>query len=101
MRARIFKQPKTTTQSGQANTHDWILEYGQSSPRQSDPLMGWSGSGDTSSQVRLKFPTEAAAVAYAEREGIAFDLELATPRVRRPKAYADNFRFDRTQNWTH
>ncbi len=101
MRARIFKEPKTSMQSGQANTHDWVLEYGQSTPRRTDPLMGWSGSGDMASQVRLKFPTQEEAVAYAEREAIAYDLELPSPRIRKPKAYADNFRADRLQNWTH
>jgi len=101
MRARIFKEPKTTTQSGQANTHDWILEYGQSLPKRVDPLMGWSGSGDTQSQLRLKFPNQEDAVAYAEREGIAFDLEIPVARIRKPKAYADNFRTDRVKNWTH
>ena len=101
MRARIFKEPKTSMQSGLANTHDWVLEYGQQAPRVVDPLMGWSGSGDMQSQLRLKFPTREEAVAYAEREGVAYDLELPAPRVRKPKAYADNFRFDRLQNWTH
>ena len=51
MRARIYQQPKTAMQSGQANTHDWILEYGQSEQRIQDPLMGWFGSGDTRSQL--------------------------------------------------
>ncbi len=101
MRARIYKEPKAITQSGQANTHDWILEYGQSLPRRTDPLMGWTGSGDTQSQLRLKFPTQEDAVAYAAREGIAYDIELPVARIRRPKAYADNFKSDRVQNWTH
>ena len=101
MRARIFKDPKNASQSGQANTHDWILEYGQSRQRQVDPLMGWTGSSDTQSQIRLKFPTQDEAVAYADREGIPYDLELPVARIRKPKAYADNFRVDRIQNWTH
>jgi len=101
MRARIFQQPKSSMQSGQANTHDWVLEYGQSEQRQQDPLMGWFGSGDTQSQLRLNFPDKEEAVAYAERHSIPYDLELPPVRIRRPKAYADNFRFDRRQNWTH
>ncbi|MCQ8240773.1 ETC complex I subunit [Rhizosaccharibacter radicis] len=101
MRARIYQQPKSSMQSGQSNTHDWVLEYGQTQARQQDPLMGWFGSGDTSSQVRLRFPTRDEAVAYAERNAIAFDVELPAARVRKPKAYADNFRADRLQNWTH
>ena len=101
MRARIFQQPKDSNQSGHANTQDWILHYGQSEQRQQDPLMGWFGSGDTRSQLVLRFPSREDAVAYAERQGIPYDIELPVPRIRRPKAYADNFRFDRRQNWTH
>jgi len=101
MRARIFRQAKNAMQSGRANTHDWILEYGQSEQRQVDPIMGWPGSADTQSQLRLVFPTEDAAVGYATRNAIPFDLELPTARVRKPSVYSDNFRPDRTQNWTH
>ena len=100
MRARIFQQPKSSMQSGNA-AHNWLLEYGQSEQRHSDPLMGWFGSGDTRSQLRLRFPTREDAVAYAEREGIPYDVELSSERIRRPKSYADNFRSDRRGNWTH
>jgi hypothetical protein len=100
-RARIYQQPKTAMQSGQANTHEWILEFEPAEPRRADPLMGWIGSADTRAQLRLRFDSQEEAVAYATRNGLACDIEL--PRVRRfrPKAYADNFRNDRPDNWTH
>jgi len=102
MRARIFRQAKNAMQSGRANTHDWILEYGQSEPRRVDPIMGWPGSSDTQSQLRMVFPSQEDAVGYATRNGIPYDLELPTPpRVRKPAVYSDNFRPDRTLNWTH
>ncbi|RBM09741.1 ETC complex I subunit [Novacetimonas cocois] len=101
MRARVYQESKTATQSGQVNTHTWVLEYGQTQPRHVDTLMGWTGSRDTLSQVRLLFPSQEAAVAYATHNGIGYDLELPVPRIRKPKAYADNFRCDRIQNWTH
>ena len=41
------------------------------------------------------------ALAYADRNGIAYDLELPQARRVRPKAYADNFRYGRIDNWTH
>jgi hypothetical protein len=63
--------------------------------------MGWNGGASTQSQVRLLFPTQHEAVAYAERNGLAYDLELASPRVHKPKVYADNFKFGRLENWTH
>ena len=40
-------------------------------------------------------------LAYAQRQGIAYDIELEHQRHIRPKAYADNFRFGRLENWTH
>jgi hypothetical protein len=63
--------------------------------------MGWSGSSDTRGQIRLKFDTQDEAVAFAERQGLAYSVELARPRRMKPKAYADNFKFTRAENWTH
>jgi hypothetical protein len=63
--------------------------------------MGWTGGGDTQTQVRLNFATRDEAVSYAERRGLSFVVELPQERRVRPKAYADNFRFGRSENWTH
>ncbi len=101
MTARIYQPPKSAMQSGRAGTHHWVLEFEPSEPRRADPLMGWIGSADTQRQVRLSFATREEAVAYAERQGIAFEVELPQARHVRPKAYADNFRFGRTEMWTH
>jgi hypothetical protein len=101
MRARIFKPPKNAMQSGWANTNEWVLEFVPTSPRRPDPLMGWIGSGDTQAQVRLFFATQDEAVAYAQRNGIEYDLEVPLERRVKPKAYADNFRYGRLENWTH
>jgi hypothetical protein len=101
MRARIYQPPKNAMQSGRAGTELWRLEFEPTGPRVADPLMGWIGSADTQAQVRLGFPTQEEAVAYAERNGIAYDLELPQQRVVKPKAYSDNFRFSRRENWTH
>ena len=101
MKARIYQQPRNAMQSGQANTHDWVLEFEPSEPRRPDPLMGWSGSADTQAQVRLRFDSRDEAVAYAEASGLSFDVELPRAKRYRPKAYADNFKFTRAENWTH
>ena len=100
-RARIYQQPKTAMQSGMAGTGEWVLDFEPAEARRADPLMGWSGSADTQAQVRLRFDSRDEAIAYADRCGLAYDVEL--PRTRRvgPKAYADNFRFGRRENWTH
>ncbi len=67
-----------------------------------DPLMGWWGRGDTRDQVSLRFATREEAIAYAEKNGHPYDVEIP-PAPAKPKAkvYADNFRFGRSENWTH
>jgi len=80
MVARIFKPAKTAMQSGEARTKEWMLEYAPASPREVDPLMGWTGSRDMRAQVQLAFDTKEDAIAYAEREGIAFQIFEPSPR---------------------
>jgi hypothetical protein len=91
MTARIYQPAKTAMQSGRANTRHWLLEYEQSDKRQIDRLMGWTGSADTRSQVRLKFPSSAEAEAYAKKHGIAYEVKEPQARRVRPKSYTDNF----------
>ena len=100
-RARIFQPPKSASQSGMAGTANWVLDYLSDSQARPDPLMGWSGGADTSSQVRLRFDTREEAIGYAERNGLAYELEVPHDRKIKPKAYADNFKFSRWENWTH
>ena len=46
--------------------------------------------------------TKEEAVAFAEKHDVSYDLEIPPrPRASKPKVYADNFRFGRTENWTH
>lgn len=100
--ARIHCPPRSAMQSGRANTHEWVLEYAPSERLRLDPLTGWPGSGDTRNQIHLRFPTREAAIAYAEVRGISFEVE-EPPRAKpiKPKVYADNFRTNRGENWTH
>ncbi len=102
MRARIYQKPRNAMQSGQAGTDHWVLEYETDHRAQPDPLMGWIGGGSTLSQLRLTFTTREEAVAYAEKNGLSYDIELPPPvHDRKPKIYADNFRYGRLENWTH
>jgi hypothetical protein len=100
MAARIYKPAKTAMQQGMA-ARDWVLEYESQSPLGIEPLMGWTSSSDTRSQVRLSFATKEEAVAFAVRHGIAFRLEEPKDTALRPKSYADNFKFGRPDGWTH
>jgi hypothetical protein len=101
MVARIYRPAKTAMQSGTAKTHDWVLDYEPEQPREIEPLMGWTSSGDMRQQVRLRFATKEEAVAYAERHGIAYQVFDSKTPARRAMAYSDNFAFRRRDAWTH
>ena len=103
MRARIYQPAKTAMQSGTAKTHQWVLEFAPASSREVDPLMGWTSSSDTQSQVRLRFDTREAAEAYATAKELEFTL--VEPKARKPliraRGYGENFATDRRGAWTH
>ena len=99
--ARIYVPPKSAMQSGRARTHGWALEFEPGERKRIDPLMGWAGSGDTQGQVRLHFETREQAIAYAEANGLDYAVEEPALHRIKPKSYAENFRFGRTENWTH
>ena len=102
MRARIYMRPKPATQSGRATAGEWLLDWQTPERAVNDPMMGWWGSADTSGQVRLRFDTREQAVAYADKHGIEYQIEQApAAKPLKPKAYADNFRYGRAENWTH
>ncbi len=92
MAALIYQRPKNAMQSGRAGTDEWVLEFEQSEARRADPLMGWTGSGDTQAQVRLTFADKEAAKAYAEKYGIVVRVHATPPSHLKLQAYADNFR---------
>jgi hypothetical protein len=90
--ARIFQRPKTATQSGRARAGQWVLEYLSTSAQAADPLTGWNGQADTRAQVRMSFPTLAAAQAYADKHGVDYHVVPAPQPKLKLQAYADNFR---------
>ena len=103
MRARIFKPAKTAMSSGTAKTRNWVLEFAPASSREVDPLMGWTSSTDTQTQVRLRFASKEAAMDYAAANGI--DAQVFEPKTRkpnvRPGGYGENFATNRRGVWTH
>ena len=101
MVARIYRPAKTAMQSGTAKAKDWVLEYEPEQPREIEPLMGWTSSGDMRQEVHLRFETRDEAIAYCERQGIAYQVFDAKPLARRVISYADNFAFKRRDPWTH
>lgn len=101
MSARIFKPAKTAMQSGEARTKRWVLEYEPETARRVEPLMGWTSSSDMRQQVRLRFSSKEDAIAYCERNSIAYQVFEPHNKAAKKIAYADNFAFRRMGQWTH
>lgn len=102
MTARIYQPAESAMQSGGAR-EEWILEFDADRKRTADPLMGWTSSADTQTQVKLRFESKAAALAYANKHGIV--AQVVEPAARkltvRPMGYGGNFAFGRKVPWSH
>jgi len=103
MTARIYQPAKNAMTSGTAKTRRWVLEFSADSAREVDPLMGWTSSNDTQSQVRIGFDTREQAVDYARAHGI--EAVVTRPHKRganiRRGGYGENFATARRGAWTH
>lgn len=91
-RARIYKPLKNAMQSGIANQGCWILEYIPAEAKLPDPIMGWVGSSDTKSQIKMKFKSLEDAEGYAIRKGIEFQVLQHKVPKKHIKSYAENFK---------
>jgi hypothetical protein len=100
MTARIYQPTRNAMQSGQAKDK-WLLEYAPETPRQIEPLMGWTSSTDMKSQIKLRFDTKEEAIAYAQRNGIVYRLEEPKRAIRKVVSYSDNFKTNRAVPWSH
>ena len=98
---RIFQPASNAMQSGRATTRAWIVEFEPSTAVRPNALMGWPGGDDTRCQVRLAFDSRDDAIAYAKKHGLDYQVQPPRERIVRPKAYSDNFRAGRQDNWTH
>lgn len=103
MRARIYQPARNAMQSGMARSQGWVLEFIPADARKIDPLMGWTSSDDTQTQVRLQFDSVDAAVEYARAHGI--NAVVRNPQTRKPNirmgGYGENFATNRRGTWTH
>ena len=101
MTARIYSPARTAMQSGKGKTDDWVLEHEPETKRTADPLMGWTSTVETVTQVKLTFETLEEAEAYCRKNGIAYVVQEPSPVRPQKKSYSDNFKFGRSENWTH
>ena len=103
MRARIYKPARNAMQTGSAKSKRWVLEFAPASRREVDPLMGWTSSNDTQSQVKLRFDSKEAALEYAQENGIEAVVSESKTRKANIRAggYGENFATHRRTVWTH
>ncbi|RJL19096.1 ETC complex I subunit [Paracoccus siganidrum] len=103
MRVRIYQPARNAMQSGTARSKGWVLEFPSADAREIDPLMGWTSSDDTQSQVRLRFETREQAEEYAREHGLDYVVQEPHSRAPniRPRGYGENFATDRRAPWTH
>ena len=73
-KAIIHCPARSVTSSGRRGAAEWVLEFEPRSKPFIDPLMGWSRGADTLTQVRLRFPTKRAAIDYARRQGLHYEV---------------------------
>ncbi len=88
-RAMIRCPAPSAASSGRAHTRQWVLEFVPRSAQFIEPLMGWTGGADPLRQVRLRFPSRDAAIAYARRQGLTYEVQ--EPSYDAPEASAGSF----------
>ena len=101
MTAKIYRPARNAMQSGKGKADVWLLEYEPELPQTAEPLMGWTSSADMKQQLRLAFETKEQAVAYAERNGIAYGWRPRRRRARRESPTPTISNGAGHENWTH
>jgi len=94
-RVRIYQPLRQATQQGREHGK-WVIEFDRGAPHKwVNPLMGWTSTNDTSQQLdlALSFETKEEAVKYCETHGMGFEILEPTHARKKPKSYADNFKF--------
>jgi len=93
MKVKIHRPAKNAMQSGHGKSCYWLLEPDSLTKRTPEPLMGWTSSGDTLNQIKLRFDSAEDAVAFAQEKG--WDYTVIQPHERRvvPRNYSDNFKY--------
>ena len=80
--AVIYRASRSPIQAGRRGTRSWILQFEPTKRPAIDFLMGWSGEGDTDTQVRLRFPDRTSAERFARAQGLEPIVIDRTLRIR-------------------
>lgn len=99
--AHIYRPTKNAMQSGKAKHGTWVLEFesltddGSSAPQKtrfSEHLMGWTSGTDMDQEIRIRFDSKEAAIAYAEKHHLEYDVTEPQQEDTIIKSYAENFK---------
>ena len=101
MTIKIYKPSKSSMQSGLGKTKKWLAEYISDIDNKQDSLMGWNGSLDTKTQIKLFFDTKEQAILWAKNNNYQYYVDEPKNKNIKPKSYASNFDFYRKEPWTH
>lgn len=71
---RIYRPARSVMQAGADRGRSRVLEFEPRGRRWIEPLMGWTATDNPFAQIRLTFQTLAAAMGYAEREGLSYRI---------------------------
>uniref|UniRef100_A0A6P8PY71 NADH dehydrogenase [ubiquinone] iron-sulfur protein 4, mitochondrial n=1 Tax=Geotrypetes seraphini TaxID=260995 RepID=A0A6P8PY71_GEOSA len=89
-KVHIFVPTRNAMQAGVNNTKKWKMEF-DTRERWENPLMGWASTADPLSNMVLNFSCKEDAIAFAEKNGWAYEVEekrIPKPKV---KSYGANF----------
>ena len=95
MHAHIYLPAKTSMQSGRCKLKAWILDFSISRLQYIEPLMNWTGTYETQSQVKLYFKTCEEACQYAQKHQLTYYVSTPQTLLFKAKSYSDNFRANR------
>ena len=101
MTIKIYKQSKSSMQSGLGKTKVWLAEYISEKDKTKDSLMGWNSSSDTKEQIKIFFDTKEQAIEWSKKNNEQFIVIEPKERKIKPKNYASNFDMNRKEPWTH
>jgi hypothetical protein len=72
--AIIERPARSVTQAGKSRHGGWVLRFQPRGRTYVEPLMGWVGNDDPLAHLTLRFSTLQAAIRYAQRQGLAYEV---------------------------
>lgn len=75
-KAIIQCRSRSVVSGGRARANEWMLSFEPRTSSFIEPLMGWIGSSDPLPQIRLRFSSCEAAIQYAERQGLHYEIRV-------------------------